>query len=147
MSEINKGGRPRTYDRDEIEQQLMAWAFREDSTNMTAFSAEYLIAPSVMLKWAKADPEGFGQTYDVARSLIATRREMLLSRGQLHVKAYDLNAAHYDRYLKADQREDKQHEAELKSGSAQDAPQAVVDTFNALNDTLKGLQSKGKGNG
>lgn len=148
MSEpVNKGGRPRTYDRDEVEQNLISWALREDSVSMTGFSADYLIPPSVVLKWVRADPDGFGQTYDVVRSLIAKRREHRLNNGQLHIKAYDLNASHYDRYLKDDQQADKKYEADLKGDKKDDAPQEVVNTFNALNDTLKSLQNKKTSNG
>lgn len=141
------GGKPRTYDRDDVEEKLLNWVKKEEAINMMGFSAEHLIPPSVILKWVRADPDGFGQTYDTVRSIIGMRREQRLSEGTLHTKAYDLNSSHYDRYLKEDQKEDKSFEIKSKVEAFKNVdPEdtARLTTAMSIIDQLQSLASERK---
>jgi hypothetical protein len=120
MNESEKPfGRPREYDRNEIAQKLIEWAKKDNSLNLCEFCGENLIPPQKLGVWAK-ECEYFRSSYDIVKSLIASRREKKLSKGELHVKAYDLNAATYDYFLKEERREEKAFEAEIAAKQAID---------------------------
>lgn len=111
-------GRPREYDRAKVANDLIQWAQKEDSINLNKFCALHGIVPSTMLRWKDEDSD-FREAYDYAKAFLGFRREEQLSKGKLHVKAYDLNATVYDAFgrdeklaiskIEADQR--KQEEA------------------------------------
>lgn len=127
-------GRPRQYDREDIARKLIEWAKKEDSLNLCAFCGEHLIPPQKLGQWAK-ECDDFRASYDIVKSIIASKREQKLSEGELHIKAYDLNAATYDYFLKEERREEKAHEAFLKSESLKEVtPQKVVFEVNYKND-------------
>ena len=125
--------RPREHDRDKIAQDLVKWAQKDDSINLNHFCALNLLAPSKISQWAKED-ESFRQAYETAKAFLGYRREMLLNKEMLHVKAYDLNATTYDHFLKEERRDQSSFESnlkkeEIKSGenSLSNAMQQVMD--------------------
>jgi hypothetical protein len=131
-------GRPREYDRDDIQAKLLAWAKKETSINLCGFSAENQIASTKILDWARECPT-FRETYNIVRETLGERRERLLTQGLLHTKAYDVNAKHYDRYLKEDSREDLIFENKLK----QDLIRFMHDLKNEADQCLsEGLQEQ-----
>jgi len=93
----NTGGRPREFDRVKIAADLLEWAAKDDSINLNKFCAYNGINPYAMLRWKEEDKE-FRKAYEEAKSWLGFRREEQLSKGKLHVKAYDLNATVYDAF-------------------------------------------------
>lgn len=118
-------GRPREHDRDAIAEKLIAWSKLENSLNLNAFCSQNEIPPSNLGIWAR-ECKKFQRAYEIAKSFIAMRREQKLSNGELHVKAYDLNAATYDYFLKEEKREEKAYEAELKKAEENNSKQITV---------------------
>lgn len=104
--------RPREWDRDQVADDLVAWAQLDDSINLCAFCANKLIPPSKLPQWS-VECEIFRQAYDLAKIFIAVRREAKLNKNELHVKAYDLNAATYDYFMKKEKRDQAKFECDL----------------------------------
>jgi len=105
-------GAPRTYDREKIANDILEWVKLDSSINLCEFCALNLIPANIILRWSREDDE-FRTTYDIVRQFIGFRREQKLAEGKLHVKAYDLNAKTYDRFLKEEAREEKDYEATI----------------------------------
>ena len=105
-------GRPREYDRAHVATTLLEWVKQDGNLNLCGFCADYGIAPSLVLKW-KSEPD-FCATYEEAKAHLGKKREKALNAGALHVKAYDLNAATYDPFLKEERRDQATFESLLK---------------------------------
>lgn len=135
MIKKNLGGRPRVHDRDEIAEKLIDWAKKDNSLNLCAFCAENLIDPSRITQWAN-ECERFKQAVGLAKSFIAARREIMLSEGKLHMKAYDLNANTYDYFLKNEKRDEKKFESDLKSKELETALKLTPEQINRAIEEL-----------
>lgn len=98
-------GRYRLHDREKIAEELIEWAKQPESTNLCKFccTREPPMNPRKMSEWADED-DFFKEAYETAKAFIGGRREELLSKGKLHVKAYDLNATTYDYFLKEEKK-------------------------------------------
>jgi len=107
-------GAPRTHDREEVRNKMIEWALEEESLNLNGFCRRVMISPQCILRWAKEE-ELFGSTYNLVRSILGDRRERALKEGNLHVKAYDLNATTYDAFLKEEKKEMMEYEYKLKA--------------------------------
>lgn len=129
-------GRPRVHDRDDIARQLIEWAKKPDSINLSAFcvSLETPIAPSIVVSWTYSDPE-FKKSYDIAKCYIAARREVLLNSELLNQKTFEMNAKHYDYFLRHDCRDQQKFEAAL--GKKSDDISLSEDTLQKLSNVLK----------
>jgi hypothetical protein len=134
-------GRLREHNREKIAEDLIKWATKEDSINLNGFCATKLIAPSKLSLWSKED-EFFRQAFEIAKSFIGERRERLLTNDMLHVKAYDLNAAVYDRFLKEERMEMAKYETLLKFVQEENQNPEVIDKFNSLMDLMKQNQER-----
>lgn len=132
-------GRPREWDRTEIAIKMLEWAKDERNINLCGFSADNLIPSPKILEWARTD-EDFRQTYELVRDFIGRRREERLTKGELHVKAYDLNAMTYDAHLRAEIRGQLEFDYKLKSRAEIDVNESTVKQFDALNQQLLFLQ-------
>lgn len=122
MSEEKKTswkGRPREYDREAVAEQMIEWAKREDSMNLLSFNAEAMIPSTTLLRWVDEDKD-FRVAYEMVRDILGAKREKKLAKGELHVKAYDLNSKVYDRYLKKEHRENYSYETKVKSEATKD---------------------------
>lgn len=110
--------RHKEFDRDAIALALLEWAQKEDSVNLNGFCTTHdpLIPPSYLALWAKEN-EQFSLAFEIAKSFLGQRREQKLKDGQLHTKAYDLNAAVYDYFIRDERRSEKKYESELKNSS------------------------------
>lgn len=145
MKEKKSVGRPREHDRDKVFTDLIEWAKQSDSININKFCAHYepCLAPSMILNWTREDPE-YRRTYEKAKTFLAYRREEMLNKYQLHVKTYDLNATHYDLFL----REDKRGDAEFTANLSKDIKNNLTDeerkAYDKLLDQLNRYQSKSK---
>lgn len=106
-------GRPREYNRDQIALDLLSWSKKSDSINMCAFCGDRDMSPTKITDWAR-ECDKFRAAYEAAKSNIGARREQWLKDGQLHVKAYDLNAPTYDRFMKEERQDEKRFENKLK---------------------------------
>lgn len=138
---VNLGGRPREHDRDAIAQELIEWAKLPDSLNMCGFccTREPPLAPSKITDWSRECPK-FRVAYDIAKSFIGTRRETKLSKGELHVKAYDLNAATYDFFLKEERRAQLEFENSLKIEEQKAYTEEEEQKANLLINEIKGVR-------
>lgn len=122
-------GRPRTHDRDQIALDLIEWAKLPDSVNLNSFccSREPPLAPSKLSQWAK-ECDYFRQAYEASKAFIGARREQWLQSDYLHVKAYDLNAAVYDHFIKEEKLFMEKYKSELGTMALATAPnQSVID--------------------
>jgi len=134
-------GRLREHDREQIAKDLIMWAKKEDSVNLNGFCSSKLIAPSKLSEWAKQD-DFFREAYEIAKSFLGERRERLLTNDMLHVKAYDLNAAVYDRFLKEERMEMAKYETLLKFVQEENQNPEVIDKFNSLMELMKQNQDR-----
>jgi len=120
LSEIHLGGRPRLHDREEIALDMIQWAKKDDSINLCGYCAENELAPTLLINWSNEktlEGKRFRLAYDLVKSMIGKRREELLTNNKLHVKAYDLNAKTYDKFLKEERMEEIETEIRLKVAS------------------------------
>lgn len=111
-----KMGAPRKHNYEEITEKLYEWSALDDSINLCHFCCVYLdppITPDYFCDMANRD-ENLSKAYKIARSRIGARRENKLNKGDLHVKAYDLNAPTYDYFMKQEKRAEKQFDHNLK---------------------------------
>ena len=138
-------GRPREWDRDEIARKLLEWAQKDDSDNLCGFCAENMLPPSYITVWAK-ECDNFSKAYDLAKNFVGLRRERKLSKGELHVKAYDLNAQVYDYFLKQEKRAEAEYEAKLKAKENQMVSDEVVQKFDDLMSALSSDQRASNSN-
>jgi hypothetical protein len=106
-------GRPRTYDRDYIREQLDLWARKPTSLILAQFSDEYDIPTSTVMDFAREE-EDFRATLNIARNRLASRREVMLHSNSLHQAGYNRYQSHYDGFLKIDEREDIEHAGAVK---------------------------------
>lgn len=136
-------GRLREHNREQIAQELIEWAKKDDSINLNKFCALRLLAPSKISQWAKED-EFFRQAYETAKAYIGYRREEKLNSDELHVKAYDLNATVYDHFLKEERQNQAKYEADLKAQEQLPYSQDQVEKVDALMDLLAKTQSARK---
>jgi hypothetical protein len=122
-------GRPREYDLKKVANDLIEWAKKDDSINLNKFCAHNDIVPSTMLRWKDEDKE-FREAYDKTKSYIAFRREEQLSKGKLHVKAYDLNATVYDAFSRDEKMYMAKYEADVKKVADESQKQIIIEAVN-----------------
>lgn len=134
-------GRPREHDRDQIALDLIEWAKTDDALNLNKFCAIKGIAPPKITDWAKED-NFFREAYELCKAHIGYRREEKLKTGEVHVKAYDLNATTYDHFLKQERRSALEHEVTLKSQLMAHNSEESNNKMDALCNTLKALQDR-----
>lgn len=140
MKKLQKLGRPREHDRDKIAQDLVDWAKLPDSINLNKFCAIKEISPCKLTIWADKD-ESFRKAFELAKAYLGARREELLSKGVLHVKAYDLNAKTYDYFLKQEHRQQLEYESSLKKEEIAKFSKEELERSDALMEQLKAAQS------
>ena len=123
----NPNGRPREHDRDQIALDLIEWAKKEDSINVNKFCAMYNppFACKKLSEWSHEDPR-FRESYDIAKTFLAFRREEWVSTDMLHVKAYDLTAAAYDHVVKEERMLQSTFESNLRKEQEKSAPNVIV---------------------
>lgn len=124
------GGRPQEYDRVAVAEALIEWAKKSDSININKFCAYHdpIIPARTFLSWVESDPE-FSRAYDKCKLFLAFRREENLNKGELHVKAYDLNATVYDQFhrkekITMDDMESARKVKEAKAGTPEERQKA-----------------------
>jgi hypothetical protein len=113
LVESIKQGRPRKFDRDEYAIKLATWALKDDSLNLNGFCGEEGIPATYLHVWAR-DNQNFSLAYEATKAKLARRREVALKEGNLHVKAYDLNARVYDKELYGQWKDEKNFELRAK---------------------------------
>ena len=128
-------GRPREHDREKIAKDLITWAKKDSSINLNEFCALNSIVPPKIALWAKED-DYFRSAYEEAKAYIGYRREQKLNSGELHVKAYDLNANTYDYFLKKERRDQLEYEAKLKTQQEEATAETLADIIQKAKDGL-----------
>lgn len=136
-------GRPREHDRKKLAGELVKWAQKPESINLNEFCCIQMIPPSKIAQWAREE-EDFRTAYELAKSFLGTRRELWLNQELLHTKAYDLNAAVYDYFLKEEKRDQAAFEVKLKAKEEEQVGEQAVTQFNAFMSQLDALQSARK---
>lgn len=130
MTEVPRYRRPREHDRLAIALKLIEWAKLPDSINLNKFCVSYCnppIPPQSITLWAK-ECEQFREAYMIAKGFLGARREEWLQADLLHVKAYDLNAAVYDHFLKEERLFMEKYKSELGTLALATAPnQPAID--------------------
>jgi hypothetical protein len=141
----NPVGRPRERDRAKIAEDLIEWAKKDDSINVNKFCAWYdpPFPTSKLSQWSKEDEE-FRQSYEITKAFIAYRREEKLNSGQLHVKAYDLNAGAYDYMVQEERNRQVEFEVKAKSQTESQADEKIIDNFERTMKQLERLQSSAR---
>jgi hypothetical protein len=134
----NEGGRPRERDRKQLAKQLIEWAQLPTSTNLLGFGISLTppLSPQRLSEYSKDDPE-FKEAVQLAKAIIGQRREQLVSKNQLHSKAYDLNAPVYDYYLKEERRDEFAYQQALKQQADSQIIDDVKDGLLALMNQVK----------
>jgi hypothetical protein len=140
------GGRPRSHDREKLMAELIEWAQLDDSINLNKFccTRKPPISPCTLPEYANEDPV-FDKAYKTAKAFIGMRREEKLTNGQLHVKAYDLNATVYDYYLKLERREQAKFESELAKSDSKPVNDSTLLAIGGLMDMITKAQKDKKG--
>lgn len=108
------GGRPRTYDREWLRDQLAEWSLKPESVVLTQFCDEYSIASTKVQDFAREDIE-FRTTLRIARDRLASRREIYFNQGTIQPASYNRYVKHYDGFLKDDENEDAKLQAQVKA--------------------------------
>ncbi len=122
-------GRPREYDLKLVAKDLLEWASKDDSINLNKFCAYNDIVPATMLRWKDEDSD-FREAYNKAKAFIGFRREEQLSKGKLHVKAYDLNATVYDAFGREEKMAMTKYEADVRKLDDQSTKQIIIEAVN-----------------
>jgi hypothetical protein len=135
--------RPREHDRDQIAYDLIEWAKKDDSINLNKFCALNGIPPSKLSLWSKEE-DNFRQAYELAKSFIGFRREEKLNSEELHIKAYDLNAATYDYFLKEERRQQAEYVAGLKTQIDISVDEKIIENYKLMMNQLDKLQSSAR---
>lgn len=143
MAESKYTGRPREYNREKIAEDLVIWAQKDSSINLNQFCALNKIAPPRIVEFANEN-EIFLEAYNLAKAYLGYRREEKLQEGKLHIKAYDLNAATYDYFLKNEKRDQAKFESELKIKENTSASEEDKKQNKEVIDLLKRLQNQSK---
>ena len=128
-------GRPREHDREKIAKDLITWAKKDTSINLNEFCALNGLAPSKITIFANED-DFFRKAYEEAKAYIGYRREQKLNSGELHVKAYDLNANTYDYFLKHERKDQLEYEAKLKTQQEEATAETLADIIQKARDGL-----------
>lgn len=115
----------RVWDREKVFKDLIAWSKKPDSINLCGFCAENDLPPSMLIAWSK-ETKDFTESYELAKANLGSRREKMLNAETLHVKAYDLNAANYDVFLREERRVQAEFEAKLKKEEEAPANTALL---------------------
>jgi hypothetical protein len=136
-------GRPRTYNREEIAQDLEEWGALDTSINLNSFCVYHdpPFPPEKLSVWAKEDPQ-FRQALDIAKGMVACRREKWLNEKKLHVKAYDLAQYAYDYFLRQDRNDFAAYTAALKLEEQKQVSSDDKTRFDAFIETFRALQKK-----
>lgn len=117
-------GRPRIHNREEIEALLVEVALKPETLTLLALSEVSMTSPDLIAKWARQDPDGLGRTLEWCKAIIGKRREEALVDGKLINRAYEVNKAVYDRWLRDEERDEMAYEHSLKTQS--DAQQPIT---------------------
>lgn len=127
------GGRPREYDRVQIGKELLEWARQLDSLNLNKFccTREPPLNPNKVIQWSIEDEE-FRNAYEEAKAFLAARREEMLNGNLLHTRAYERNATVYDRFMRTEERNQKEFEANLKKDSDLKVSEKSVELYENL---------------
>lgn len=135
---VDKGGRPRIHDREQIAKELIEWAEDSESINLNKFccTRKPPLAPSMITNWAR-ECDNFQRAYETAKAFLGARREEMLTENKLHVKAYDLNANTYDYFLKEERRAEKEFEASLKEIESNQPTKVIFEVNNGAGNQIE----------
>lgn len=138
-------GRPRERDLVQLAKELLEWAAKDDSINLNHFCCTRvpILPPPKLSDYARQNDD-FREAYTAAKAYLGYRREQKLNNEEIHVKAYDLNAAVYDHFLKEERRDQAKFESDLKSKEDEVVDEQVKDSVDKLFSQLSSLQSARK---
>lgn len=123
--------KPRQYDHTIIMAEMMDWVRDEDAINFCDFCYERGYLPNLIWRLDK-EFEEFSDTYTLIKMKLAERRERLLNCDMLNTRAWERYQAGYDPFLRKDESEEKDKDAERKRGTVNDQQAnllTIVDMF------------------
>lgn len=128
-------GRPREWDREKLKLQLIAWAELPNSLNLNAFCVlpEVMISPKKLLCFVDED-EDFRELYDIAKAMLAARREEAVTEKVLAECAYNRTIRYMDCFETTYWKREKQFESDLRKSEESNKPTEV--TIRVKNDGL-----------
>ncbi len=123
--------RPKEWDRDHLFETMLEWSHKPDAVTLLGFCDIYEISPQKLSEFAKEKPE-YHEAFSLVKARVGRRREICLSKGVLHTKAYDVNAKVYDHFAKEEYREDLAYQASLKTDQDQSISEETKELSTAI---------------
>lgn len=143
----NGGGRPRSWDREQISQEFLEWAKLPDSTCLAGFCEYKLLPPQKLSEWASQSEE-FREIYWLVKSILHRRREQLVSTENLAQVAYRLSNHTYDYFVREEDRDyfkyQKELEAKVGKEIAQVANADIAEKLERMHNQISQLQSSAR---
>jgi len=134
-------GRPRLEDYAEHAENLLKWAEKPSSINLTGFYIEYGLDPDLFYQRTKRDEE-LARAYKLCKMRIAQRREEYHNFGRLTPTAYGRNLRNYDIPLDQHEREVYEFQKSVDRETEKTTPVSdkiqVIDYKKAHDDLKKG---------
>ena len=137
-------GHPVVHNKSLIARKLVEWAQLDTSINLNGFciSLDPPLAPQNLTAFAHVNKE-LQEALSIAKAFVSCRRENKLSSGLLHTRAYELNSAVYDFFLKQHRREQAEFDAQLKAEIEMKNKAHIPENDDKLNAIIDGLKENG----
>jgi hypothetical protein len=110
---VNGDGRPRTYDRELMAQDLLDWVENEDSIDIKQWRIKHKITRDKVMDM-RNQSENFNDAYAYAFDVLAQRRWEMNHTDELKDSLYGLHARVYDRDLDEQKKSEKKYEIDAK---------------------------------
>ncbi len=135
----NKGGRPITYEVDEVAERLDEWSQKESSIAFSGFCAEMSLDPDFFYDSVARHPK-FSGSYRIAKQRLAHRRAQMYNSDALKEKDFLMYQKHYDAFLKREDRDDLQFELKIKNLLDSQYNEQTLSEFKKLMEEVQAAQ-------
>lgn len=108
-----KRGRPRVHNHELLAKSLDEWSRKPDSIELLDWVNENDLYPQIVSRLSKED-ENFCEALKKTKSKIAARRTKLANEDIINYGIYQRYQGMYDHFLKEDERDEKEYEANLR---------------------------------
>jgi hypothetical protein len=106
-------GRPPEYNLEEMAQKLEEWSKKYNSCSLNQFCSDEGFSNCYLSRWAERN-EVFRQSYEMAKTRLAARREELAWKGAIPQKIFNRYQGLFDPNLRDFERGEKEFEYGLK---------------------------------
>lgn len=117
------GGRPQEYDRIAIGYEMVEWSKRSDALTVPMFATSKGLHSGILRNWANEN-EQFRALFLQAKENVGINRLNSVKNNTLNEGIYKQTMHFYDLDIKADVREEKEFEAQLKN--PKDAEKEII---------------------